>query len=382
MKKNVAIIGTAGIPARYGGFETLAHHLVKNLGEFYNFKVYCDGTAYTKRERQNYWRQARLYYLPLKANGMQSIFYDIVSMLHALLVADVFVVLGVSGGIFLPFIKIFTNKKIIVNIDGLEWKRDKWNRLARWFLKLSESIAVKYSHHQIADNAKIREYVEQEYGRESHYIAYGADHCHPVTIEAEDYSKYPFLAEDYAFKVCRIEPENNVHKIIAAYSEMPGETLVVVGNWANSEYGKQLRNDYHRFNNIYLLDPIYEAATLNKLRSNCSLYVHGHSAGGTNPSLVEAMYLKLPVLAFDVGYNRATTRNQAVFFKDEKDLISKVSGLNAHKKEEIAGMMYAIASEQYVWQQIATQYSQLIDQPAVYQQKVDTNQEQLAPVHD
>jgi len=382
MKKRVAIIGTAGIPARYGGFETLAHHLVKNLGEHYDFKVYCDGTAYAKSERQTYWQHARLYYLPLKANGLQSIFYDIFSMIHALFTADTLIVLGVSGGIFLPFIKLLSSKQIIVNIDGLEWKRDKWNRMARWFLKFSEKIAVKYSHHQVSDNAKIQEYVEQEYGLVSQLIAYGADHCQRENLEAEDYQNYPFLANNYAFKVCRIEPENNVHKILAAYSKMPDQTLVVVGNWANSEYGKKLRASYVDLKNIYMLDPIYQATTLNKLRANCSLYVHGHSAGGTNPSLVEAMYLKLPVLAFDVGYNRATTRNQGVYFKNEEDLKSKITGLNQQKRQEIADMMYAIASEHYTWQQIASQYSRLIHEAGYSHKNIIINQEQLAEVHD
>ena len=121
------------------------------------------------------------------------------------------------------------------------------------------------------------------------------------------FEKYPFCREPYSVTVCRIEPENNVHVILEAFSEMLDETLVFVGNWEKSEYGRSLKEKFSVCKNILLLDPIYEPHTVNWLRSNARVYIHGHSAGGTNPSLVEAMNLSLPILAFDCVYNRATT---------------------------------------------------------------------------
>jgi glycosyltransferase involved in cell wall biosynthesis len=115
----------------------------------------------------------------------------------------------------------------------------------------------------------------------------------------------------YACKVCRIEPENNVHVVLDAFSKLPRHTLVFIGNWNNSEYGRALREKYKDNTNMHLLDPIYDQRTLDVIRGNCFLYIHGHSAGGTNPSLVEAMYLGLPVIAFDVSYNRTTTDNSS-----------------------------------------------------------------------
>ena len=109
--KKIAIIGTAGVPAKYGGFETLVHHLVPNMSKNYSVSVYCSSKYYKKQNRPVYWKGARLYYIPLNANGSSSIIYDILSMIHAIFYADVLLILGVSGGIFIPFIRLFTNKK-------------------------------------------------------------------------------------------------------------------------------------------------------------------------------------------------------------------------------------------------------------------------------
>lgn len=361
MKTKVAIIGTAGVPARYGGFETLAHHLVNNLNEQYDLTVYCSNKYYSKQERVQTWNKARLVHVPLNANGMQSIFYDIISIIHALFYADTLLILGVSGGIILPLVKLFTRKKIIVNIDGLEWRRDKWNKYTKWFLHFSEKLAVKYSHADITDNAAIKRYTAIQYKTLSHLIEYGADHCEKESINIPAVVKYPFLHEPYAFKVCRIEPENNIHVVLEAFSQLPNQNMVLVGNWNNSAYGIELKNKYRSFKNLFLLDPIYNQKELNILRSNCSMYIHGHSAGGTNPSLVEAMYLELPVIAFDVSYNRATTENSCLYFKDANELIQVIQQTDKADLKTIGSQLLQIAKRRYTWRIIANKYAYLIE---------------------
>lgn len=358
--KKVAIIGTAGVPARYGGFETLAHQLVTNLNEEFHLHVYCSNSYYKKEEREPYWNKARLHYVPLNANGIQSILYDIVTIIHALFYADALIILGVSGGIMIPFIKLFTKKKIVVNIDGLEWKRDKWNYFIRKYLKLSEYLAVKFSDADITDNAAIKKYTAESYKTLSYLIEYGADHTMAVSIEKEDYTQYPFLSAPYAFKVCRIEPENNVHMVLEAFAQMPGRKLVMVGNWNVSEYGKQLKDKYQNTENVILLDPIYHQRTIDLLRSNCTTYIHGHSAGGTNPSLVEAMFLRNAIIAFNVSYNIATTENKAIYFKDTEELITIVTHLTNEQINDNANKMKEIADRRYTWKEIASKYATLV----------------------
>ncbi len=357
--KKVAIIGTVGIPSRYGGFETLAHHLTKQLKDEFEFTVYCSAKAYSKEERISSFHGARLVYLPFKANGFQSVIYDIISVFHALFYADTLVILGVSGALILPLVKWFTNKKIIVNIDGMEWRRNKWNRLTKWFLKLSERIAVKYSHAEITDNQAIKNYTYTEYESVSHLIEYGGDHAVRKSANPIYLAKYDFMYAPYAFKVARIEPENNVHVILNAFAKTT-KVLVVIGNWNNSVYGENLKKWYRTFRNLHLLDPIYDQDELDAIRQGCQVYVHGHSAGGTNPSLVEAMTLGLPVLAFDISYNRATTENRAFYFVDEEDLANRVLQLKYLELRNNGKRMLAIAKRRYTWSVIANKYKNLI----------------------
>lgn len=369
-KKKIAIIGTVGVPANYGGFETLAEHLIEDLGQKHDITVFCSGKKYSKSERKSSYKGARLKYLPFDANGIQSIPYDTLSILYSLFFADVLLVLGVAGAWILPFVRIFTNKKIIISIDGIEWKRDKWNLLAKWYLFWAEGLAVKYSHIDISDNEAIQDYTAARYGSLSRIIEYGADHTLQVSKTAEAIKQYPFLKDPYAFKVCRIEPENNVHVILEAFTETNKMPLVIVGNWDKSAYGQSLKSQYKDYPNIYILDPIYNQKQLDVLRGNASLYVHGHSAGGTNPSLVEAMYLGLPILSFGVSYNRVTTENRALYFDGLDSLIREINEIYTAKLKSIGEEMRKIANRRYTWSYIAFKYELLIEEALLAQDKM------------
>lgn len=369
-KKSVAIIGTVGVPAHYGGFETLAEHLVRNLGTEYDITVYCSGKKYPKEKRQATFEGARLVYLPLEANGASSILYDAWSILHACRYADVLLILGVAGAWMLPFVRLFTNKRIIISIDGIEWKRDKWGTLSKLYLWWAERMAVRYSHIDISDNESIQDYTAVRYGSLSRIIEYGADHTLQVKPSQEDINQYPFLAGAYAFKVCRIEPENNVHVVLDAFAGLPRHTFVMIGNWNNSLYGKRLKEQYGSYPNIHLLDPIYHQQTLDVIRGNASIYIHGHSAGGTNPSLVEAMYLGLPVLAFHVSYNKTTTEHKARYFSTAEELRQLIIGTPEQKLKELGLTMRAVALRRYRWSLIARKYAYLVEEAVEVREKI------------
>jgi len=372
MKTKVAIIGTVGLPANYGGFETLTAHLVEELSDQYDFTVYCSSKKYSNEQIVDSWKGAKLKYLPLNANGIQSIPYDTLSILHAVFRSDVLLILGVAGAWLLPFVKLFTKKKIIVSIDGIEWKRGKWSGPAKLYLWWAEKLAVKFSHIDISDNESIQDYTSVRYKTISRVIEYGADHTriNPI-LSAENIRKYPFLNEEYAVKVCRIEPENNVHTILKVFGTLPERKLVVVGNWQNSQYGKDLKEQYSGYKNIVLLDPIYEQETIDLIRGNASLYIHGHSAGGTNPSLVEAMFLGLPIISNGVSYNRTTTENEAFYFSDENELRDILGKLTKEDLTFCAGQMKKIAQRRYTWKRIAKKYSQLIEETFTFEQKTN-----------
>lgn len=352
--KKLAIVGTVGLPANYGGFETLVEHLVEPLHDQFEITVYCSTKRY--ETQLDSYKGAKLHYINLDANGKESIFYDMKSLQHAKTYADVILLLGVSGAFYLPFIN---RKKIqvITNIDGLEWRREKWGKLQKKLLKQLEAFAVRYSKKVICDNQAIVDYVKSEYHKESFLIEYGGDQAQPEKLDKTDFKEYPFLKSPYYFMVARIEPENNVKMILEAFSKTD-KTMVLVGNWNNSDFSRNLKSHYSRYSNLQLIGPIYNQTELNKIRSNCTFYIHGHSAGGTNPSLVEAMALGLDIIAFDVNFNRFTTEEAALYFKDEADLIEIIAKTNPSKKRKQT--LLKIAKNRYTWSAISKKYKDLM----------------------
>jgi glycosyltransferase involved in cell wall biosynthesis len=351
----IAVVGTVGLPACYGGWETLAENLARYHHDHQRpeqMTVYCTAHAYATQPDR--YLSTQLVYSRFKANGVQSTIYDIVTMVHAVRSgADVILILGVSGTVFLPILKRVTSARIITNIDGIEWRREKWKGLAKSFLKLSERAAVRHSDVVLADNQGIADYVFDTYGRQAEIIAYGGDHA-AVEPPAGVPTDMPHLPDQYAFALCRIEPENNVHTILEAFSKTD-RPLVFVGNWMNSTYGAELKARWADTLNLHLLDPIYDPDILYYLRKNAQLYVHGHSAGGTNPSLVEMMYFDCPIVAFDCIFNRHTTEDKAAYFKDINSLTALLvdpEGLPVNMGKTLT----EIANCRYTWDKIGSAY--------------------------
>lgn len=353
--KRVAIVGIQGVPANYGGFESLVENIIgDNKSPDIDYTVFC--SSKDLKSHLSEYKGAKLKYIPLSANGVQSIPYDMLSMLKIPKQTDVILVLGVSGSLILPFFRLFSKKRLIINIDGLEHRREKWGRLAKAYLKLSEKMAVKYADVIIADNKGIQDYVKDEYNKDSALIAYGGDHVirdiNPI-FEKEILEKFSLNSNQYTITVCRIEPENNCHKTLEAFSKTD-KKLLFIGNWERSEYGRELKEKYSKFDNIIIQDPIYDIDTLYALRKNAGMYIHGHSAGGTNPSLVEAMFFGFPILCYDVVYNRETTQNCAYYWSNVAELVELLS------RDDFQGeIMKKIAQKEYTWKAIASQYEAL-----------------------
>ncbi len=353
----IAIVGTQGIPNTYGGFETLAEYLVMHLSSEFDITVYCSSPD-NKTDISNY-LGAKLRYLPLSSHGSIGMLYDSISLIDAVVRYDKVLFLGFGAGFVAPLLKPFKDK-IILNFGGLDWQRDKWSPKAQWVIKKCEQFLVRNSKVVIADNKGIQDYIIREYNINTPLIAYGGDQAQKRSIDENRLHAYPFLKSDFAFCVTRIQPDNNIVMILEAMKEveMP---MVMVGNWKSSEFGVKTQKKYGCYPNLYLLDAIYDRNILDELRSNCKIYIHGHSAGGTNPSLVEAMYLGLPILAFSSGYNEYTTHNKAIYFKNSNDLTQKVRNLDSLDLDKIGIKMKEIAKNDYIWSKIAQQYKDIIN---------------------
>lgn len=355
--KAIAIIGTNGLPGRYGGWDQLMEHLTKNLSKKFEFIVYCSSVDLAVKSTNH--NGARLVQIPLKANGWQSVPYDIISSIHAIFIADCILLLGGAGTIMFPVLRLF-GKEVIYHPDGIEWRREKWSTLIQIFLKGLEKSGIRWCNKIISDNIEISKYIFETYKKSSFLIEYGGDHVLRKELNRLNYKQLGITKGSYAFKVCRIEPENNIDLILDSFINFDVQ-LIIVGNWNYSNYGRKSRKRYAKYKNILMLDPIYDQSKLDELRSNCGIYIHGHSVGGTNPSLVEAMSLGLNVLAYDVDFNRATTQDSALFFKniDElKKLIFKFSE-NRGIYDEIGERLCEIACSRYIWSDITAKYDVL-----------------------
>ena len=357
--KVVPLVGTVGIPARYGGFETLAEQLCCHISaDDVQFVVYCERQSYPATERTGSFKGHQRVFLPLKANGVSSLFYDALALLDAVFrrrATQIFI-FGYSGAWILPLLKLVQpHVKYIVNVDGMEWRREKFSGPTKLLLKALEWCAASAASLVIADNSALAELFRGRYKFNPVVIAYGGDHT-LVDGKALNQSE---LADDavrgHYLAIARIEPENNSEMIIRGCISA-GVPLVFIGNWMTNNYGRNLRAKYGEAPDIHLLDPIYDQADLASWRVGAVGYIHGHSVGGTNPSLVEALFHIDQLASFDCSFNRATMSGAGDYFSDADSLAVLLrAGLSPIKDVELRQLR-----DIYCWAKIAAQYRNLL----------------------
>jgi glycosyltransferase involved in cell wall biosynthesis len=352
------IVGIVGVPRTYGGFETLADYLLdspalRQLGTV----VFCE--QHVVDQQGDTFKGARLEPLRWRANGWQSVLFDSWGLWKGSRRGGVVLVLGTSATFWLPILRrLFPKVRYVVNMAGLEWARSKWGGLARRLLKYNEAAAARHAHAFIADNQGLIDYVTTTYERDAILIAYGGDQFEDVLPDASVFDSYD-LPERYDFAMARAQVDNNVEMILDAYvaSKLP---LVFVSNWDFSEFGREVRNRYAGHPNIHLIGPVYEAAKVKALHQRARLYVHGHSAGGTNPVLVEAMWASLPTLAFDVPFNRYTTHERAFYFTSSTDLVTLSTELTQRVLTTCKQALRDVAERHYRWDAIREAYEDIV----------------------
>lgn len=372
MVRKIAIIGSRGIPARYGGFETFADYLSKAMAKKgYETFVSCEYSP--EEERINNYHQVNLFYFPVQQpqSGFFRIFYeffyDLYSMYWASRKADIIYMLGYSAS-FTFFIAPLFGKKLLVNPDGLEWRRKKFGPVIKFFLKLSERMMVLWSEGIIADSNEIKKYLDHKYNINSYFIPYGV-------LEHEDMGWNSNLLDNklknieignYLLVISRLEPENNIEMIIDGFlkSEIK-KYLIVVGEF-NSEAYEALIEDLltaDEEKSVIFTGAIYNSQVLNMLKNNCYAYLHGHSVGGTNPSLLEAMVKKNIIIAHDNEFNREVCGDFGFYFKDSDDLKDKINLIenNYSASSKMKEKVYHRVKENYSWDEVIKQYTELFE---------------------
>lgn len=327
---HVAFIGSAGIPNRYGGFESFLEHCAPVIAKSVSTcTVTCDAALYEDRDSQINGVKRRFIGVP--ANGNWSVLHDLLAFANVFPLATHIVVLGVSGGPWFPLFRLLcslTSRRLIVNIDGVEWRRSKFGRFKRMMLRCFDWTAQMSAHTVIYDSPALQEFVAPSCRFKATQIAYSGDQVLRLPAVRK--------ISGMSLTICRIEPENNIEMILAGALRTGLTQCTVIGNWTNSTYGTDLRARYGQKPGLCLLDPIYDPVQLAELREQCEFYIHGHSVGGTNPSLVEMLYYDCRLLCFDCSFNRATAGATASYFStvDELErLLREDAGAQASRTE-------------------------------------------------
>lgn len=355
----IAIIGSRGIPARYGGFETFAEVLAEGLTEYGHEII-----VYSLPEFQpipfSHPNIKRVFIKTPRFSFLEKVSMSTFSILHSAFKEknDAIIFLGVSGGLVIWLLRAI-GTRTIVNIDGIEWKRSRWGGFIKFALKTLERLSVKWSDTVIADSEAIGEYVLSEYHKNYVFIPYGVDQC---IFKDEDWeqakSKYQLKPNEYYLIVGRHVPENNFDISIQGFLRSKSDKkLIIVSNLEKMQESPS--------NQVIFAGPIYDRPRLYALRAKAFVYIHGHSVGGTNPSLLEAISSKNIVFAYDVSYNREVLRDFGYYFRDEKELSHLIHYLENeyHKidKEKIFEYYERILREKYNWDIVIQKYKALLN---------------------
>ena len=357
----VAIIGTRGIPNNYGGFEQCAEYLALGLVE-----RGIDTTVYSWHDhpyQEKTWNGVNIVhcYSPVSKIGEIGEFIYDFNCIKNTRKHDFDVILQLGYTSNSVWWWLFPKSSIITtNMDGFEWQRTRRPKPVRNFIRFSESIAAKRSHHLVADSIGIQKYLTREYNRDSVYIPYGAfifNRPDPGVLK-----HYGLEAGAYDILIARIFPENSIEMILDGVVKSGKQRKFLVIGGYETEYGRHLCEKFSQFPFIQFLGGVYDIGILNNLRYYSHLYFHGHTVGGTNPSLLEAMASNALICAHDNVYNSAILSRDAYYFRSPEEVSSLI--LNVDKAT--AGPMLEANAEKirkiYSWDIITEQYLEHFEQ--------------------
>jgi len=301
------------------------------------------------------------------------VLYDVFALTWAsFLDIDTIYLMGYAASLFCIIPRLF-GKTVIINVDGLEWKRRKFPRPIRHMLRLLEIISAKVVNCTVCDSKSLQSYYKRNYGIESTFIAYPTDIVQ--SSERKLIEKFGLKKGQYFMMVARVEPENNIDLTIEGFKKSgSNKRLIIIGPLTNTRYVKRLFEI--KDDRVMFLGGIYDRKTLEALRVNCFAYIHGHEVGGTNPSLLDALGCGNAVIAFDVPFNREVARDAGVYFeRDSNDLAEKIWNLEQHSDLLISMRKRAlqIVKHDYTREKIINSYVSLFLNFKKRYEEVDKN---------
>lgn len=353
----IAILGTRGIPNQYGGFEQFAEILSQGLVlKGHQVTVYCSANH---SYQDSHFQGVKLVHKfdPENFIGTAGQFiYDLMCMLDARKRDyDIIYMLGYTSNSVWQRLIYKKGALVITNMDGLEWKRSKYSRKVQRFLMYAEKLAVLNSDYLVADSLGIQKYLRDKYKVSSTYIPYGS-----YVFDKPDTSvlkSYGVEVESYDILIARFEPENNIEMVLKAFERSNTQRkLLLVGNYQQTPFGQKMYNLYHHDSRIRFIGAVYDQSILNNLRYFSNLYFHGHSVGGTNPSLLEAMGSSALICFHDNEFNRTIVGIDGFSFYSDSGLCEVIETVKKqNEKNKISNNIDKI-SQIYTWDKIISDY--------------------------
>lgn len=350
-KKKIAIIGSHGLYAKYGGWDQLVNNLAENKSENVEYIIFnSSSTEYVKPPPKGVIVKKMIF----KADGFQGFFYDFYSILISFFKVDTLLLLGAQGMPIVPILSVFKKIKIIINIGGVEWERPKYNKFIKKYFRYCFKLSCKKSRIVILDNEYYKKFIPDNSKGTFTVIPYGGAIDKTLSVNEELLEKYPFINKQYFLSISRSLKDNQIDELCECFTKLD-KYLVLISNLSKSDYGKSILKKYSNYKNIKLIDGLYNKQELDLVRRKCKAYIHTHTLCGTAPSLVEMIVSGRPILSIDIPQNRFTLEQQGYFYKDFKQLNyflnSKADFNKFIPKKEL--------SLSYSWQNIVNEYESL-----------------------
>lgn len=359
---HIALVGTRGVPARYGGFETAVEEVGRRLAaRGHRVVVYSEVRCSGAPRRSSYLGMEVVAVPALRSRTTETLSRSLLAVLHSLRDRpDAAVVFNAANAPLLPLLRL-QSIPVAVHVDGLEWQRGKWGPVGRQYYLTCEVLSVRWADELIADAEGIQHHYAQRYGAPSTLIVYGA----PLIFGAahELVEQVGFTPREYHLVVARMEPENHVDVIVRGYTESDAQfPLVVVGSSPyETPYVRAVRELAAADDRIHMLGAVWDQGLLNQLYANSLTYLHGHSVGGTNPSLLRAMGAGAPIVAWDVVFNREVAGEHGEYFSTPGHIAQAIEHAEHDPGPcEVRGQQgRERAKQRYDWDLVADGYEQL-----------------------
>ena len=353
----IAILGTRGVPNHYGGFEQFAEFFSLYLAQK-GYEVYCYN-SHNHPHQEKTFQGVNIIHKhdpEYKYGTFGQFIYDFNCIMDARKRNfDIILQLGYTSNSIWCF--LMPKKPInIINMDGLEWKRTKYSRPVQQFLKFAERLAALSGDYLVADSLGIQKFLKEQYNKQSTYIAYGA---HPFNSPNEAVlENYSVQKNNYNMIMARFEPENNLDMVLDGVVLSNDNTPILVIGKHETKYGEYLKNKFKNHKNIRFIGGVYNLEYLNNLRYFSNLYFHGHSVGGTNPSLLEAMASQALIAAHNNDFNKGVLENNAYFFNSPHEVCNILQNIKKNDNAKMIANNYNSIVTNFNWNKINDQYLQ------------------------